>query len=184
MLCDSLQRHSLQIKHGLSETEAWEKAKILGNEWLIRNRLALQKIQIPYEISRWETWLQHPKYQKQADYIEHLYNYDEQFNSLVYQSVHPFAARNAKNHPDFKFILQKSIEYIKEECTVMPLWVEKEINYELYPGKRNPAMEYVYQRCVANTYPNLLNWKVLRFKKTIKPIENALKYTDAEAVGS
>lgn len=60
---DSLHRHNLVVREGLSMAQAHEKANYMGQKWIDDNASYLSEFSIPYKVSRWDEWLT-PEMQK------------------------------------------------------------------------------------------------------------------------
>ena len=63
-----------------------------------------------------------------------------------------------------KILLINSREYLKEECAVMLLWMKHGYHFEVYPGQRNSALDFVYQNIISKTNPKLVRAVAIKFK--------------------
>lgn len=166
MVCDSLQRHTLYIfKNCDDKPDIHTYANQLGDDWLKRNAQAIAQLHIPYKISRWDEWLSHKLYRNQKQVVDELFIYDQEFKSSVQNFTNEFISRCHKRKQigfDFERLYSASLEYAKEECAVMPLWIEEKAAFELYPGNRPKPLNIAYKHFVQDK--NLLVWLKIRFR--------------------
>ena len=157
-VCDTLQRHTLSIHYKSSSDELYTIAKQQGCNWLIRNKSAIELLTIPYKIIRWSEWLHSPLYQSKRVIIDALYESNKNYRSSIIKAVELFLGRYSHREPvlNYEQAFNYSLEYLKEECAVMLLWVDLGINFEIYPSKRNLAMAATYDHLIAPIYKNIL----------------------------
>ena len=91
---DSLQRHTMKILSPLSKEEVYARANLLGDQWLERNAATIEKLKIPYQISRWDYWLNHSAYNGKYNIINELYLNDPTFKENVDITSNFFLDRN------------------------------------------------------------------------------------------
>ncbi|OGT21571.1 MAG: hypothetical protein A3C55_02390 [Gammaproteobacteria bacterium RIFCSPHIGHO2_02_FULL_42_13] len=159
MVCDSLQRHTLEIDQTYDRTTLHEKANKIGEQWLKSNQKYFSIFSIPFEIIRWDTWLTHPQYNTKRSTINNLFNTNIDYQNQLLLASNIFIERyQAINHITLNPVdaLHCSLEYLKEECAVMLLWADKKYNFEIYPSKRNAAFAATYKYLIAPTDLNIL----------------------------
>jgi hypothetical protein len=186
---DTIQRHTLQIfEPQLTKTEAYNKAKIMGNLWLETNRKALDMFSIPIEILRWDFWAQHKFYFEKHALMENTYENDKGYRESLQQSAKEFLERNVEKYSlfeenEYERAFGLCIEYLIEECACMLLWIEKKCHFEVYPSGRNRAMEATYDKFIRTDYPEVLRSVSLRFKKQFrKSCDSKLQLSLPESV--
>ncbi len=169
---DTNYRHTLKISHPQCKN-LYEKAKEIGDHWLERNIKFLDLIKIENTISRWQEWLDHPDYILQREKLDRHYENNAIFREAFESSAEEFVNRFIKHksaHIPLDEAIQASIEYLKEECTIiMPMWAKQSINTIIYPNKMLYAMNAVYQELVIPDYGDSLHWLTLRFKRYTYP---------------
>jgi len=165
---DTVQRHTLKITlPEYDEPSLYEMATNEGDLWIERNQSILNQLTIPCDIIRWERWLLHPKFNIQLDYISNLYNTHLEYKQSIDDTIVEYLTRTQKNGKVFDYDEATAIclEYLKEECASMLLWVEGGYDFEIYPTGRNKAMSATYKYLIEPKYPSLLKSVSLRFKK-------------------
>ncbi|MCX7114295.1 MAG: hypothetical protein NTW08_00020 [Gammaproteobacteria bacterium] len=165
MVCDSLQRHTMEILLPNSKEEIHEYANFLGLQWLERNLYSIKKMAIPVRISRWDEWLHHPNYSKKCTLINEQYLNDNLFKKSVDDTAFLFLSRNAgKLTLEYEDALYLSKAYLLEECAVMLLLAEEGYHFEIYPSERNAAMDYVYKHIISTFNDKLMVAVSIKFK--------------------
>lgn len=174
VVCDSLQRHTLQIKNPYLQPEELYKISLeLGNAWIDRNKEALAQFSIPYNISRWDSWLENPDYKNAKHTIDTLYETNSAYKKAILETAERFYKRskNLKNLLLKKDIfISLSIKYIQEECAVLLLWKKTQSNFILYPGSINDALYIIHHHLIYLKFPELL----IPLRITIKKQKGAL----------
>lgn len=136
-VADTLQRWNILVFEGLSESEARDKSLRLGSEWLDRNKEILNTITIPYEIIRWDSFLEHADYRETKYLFEKLYFESELYRFQVNQDIEIFLERRRKrglseiDRTRFDICLQ---HYISEEMAVDTLIGRNKPTAFIYPG--------------------------------------------------
>lgn len=165
---DSLQRHTMKILSPLSKDEIYVQANLLGDQWLERNLFDIEKLKIPYQISRWDYWINHPVYNNKYNIINELYLNDPLFKVSVDTTANFFLDRNQD-----KIIVEReeafhlSKEYLIEECAGMLLLADDAYHFDVYPNKRNLAIDYVYRKIVSEVNTKLIRAVSIKFKSKI-----------------
>ena len=171
ILCDSLQRHTLQLANHMSTDEAYRQAKMAGLGWLERNKVFFRLFTIPFQIKRWDQYLLHSDYPKQREKVEQFYRENVSFRESFDFTISQFVSRFLRKHTlyDYAVVFNHCMEYIKEECSIMPLWIKERFHFEVYPGKRIPAMLTVHEVFVRPHFPQMLQWIRVNFKQVTCP---------------
>lgn len=143
IMADTLQRFNNPDYFNQEDKISRELAQLQGNEWLLRNKTALDQLD-NVTIKRWDDYLLHPTFQAKRQLIDDLYKNDKKFKQAVHKSVNVFLRRSRNidiyrmNDEAIKnnLTVQKSLEYIKEECAVLLQFfdMEKTSAYMLYPN--------------------------------------------------
>lgn len=167
MVNDTLQKYTLNIGNNHRLDYFYQVALENGNLWIQRNLPALKKMNIPYQIIRWDDWTRDEDYPWAKNKIDDLYLSNDYFRMAVKQTAENFISRFSKIHPEKKIDLSRDFElcvnYILEDCAViLPLWAKKGYKYVLYPNQRTPAMQVAYDFLVPH---HLLHQITLKFKR-------------------
>lgn len=169
MVNDSLQRYSIAAHANKSIAELHNQANILGEQWISRNKKIINKLTIPHQIIRWDFWLNHPLFTDAQEKINFLYLHDCVFKKIIDDTAGNFVKREQKRSIDVGYYyneaFKNSILYLQEECAVMLLWATKDIDFEIYPRRRIPAMGYVYEKFVLPEYGETLLPLSISFKE-------------------
>lgn len=171
LVVDSLYRHSLRVDYpNKTDAELYAMSIEAGDLWLARNQKIYQALPIPYKIVRWNKYLHHPNFQKQLQRVLHLYHTDAQYKNAINDTASEYLKRYHKHHPEKKLhdaqVLPFCIDYLKEGCAGMCLWIEDGYRFEVYPGRRTLATTATYEKLIKPSYPNLLKAIRIRFKKS------------------
>jgi len=130
-VADTLQRHNIMLKQGLSEPQAHEKANHLGEEWLKRNTETLGIFTIPVWINRWDNRLNHPEYKKTQEIFLDLYNKNCLFHQAVNSDASAFIQRQGQTfNPN---IFENSRNYLLEEIAALTLFYRENPCATIYP---------------------------------------------------
>jgi len=163
MVCDTLQRHTIQMLEKCSKQQAYKLAFDNGDQWIKRNQKTYEQLTIPYHIMRWDGWLHATEYKKQRTLTNNLYKTDSSFQDVANETIINFLTR--KNFPNNKNNLAYCLEHILEECSVMPLWTTKNFSFELYPSHRSKPLILAHKFFVEPHFQDLLIWIRINFKK-------------------
>lgn len=173
---DSLQRHTMAL-NSIENADYYYTASVkAGNLWLERNKQYYSRLSIPTEILRWDTWLKHPNYRSQKKKLKALIESDRNYKAAFDISIEKFLEKYTERLTHYKnFNVEKawqlSFDFLIEECTALCLWTELECQFEVYPSRRNQAMDETHKRFVLPNHPDLLHPIGIKFKnaKQIKP---------------
>ena len=170
MVNDSLQRYSISAHTDKSIAELHHQANVLGEQWIARNEEIISKLTTPHQIIRWDSWLHHPLFADAQEKINCLYSHDFVFKKIIDDGAEGFVKRDQKRSADIDYdynnAFNNSVLYLKEECAVMLLWVAEDIDFEIYPRNRIPAMKYVYSKFVLPEYGETLLPLSIRFQES------------------
>ena len=118
-------------------------------EWLSRNNEALALLTTKWSRVRWDALLQQKAFAQYRNFIDKLYNSDEDFQRVCHDNIKGFIDRveaRKEIQTSRELVWKYSLEYLLEECVVMFLWNKDQVcEYELYPTHRSPAMQYVWE---------------------------------------
>ncbi len=158
---DTLQRFTLAMEQTLPPEALFDEAKKFGDEWMERNFSRYSLLNIPHQIIRWNTYLSHPKFEEIKANILALYDRDLACQKAFKLTIDTFMSRYLSRHqgrpPIFlETARQYCFQYLVEESAAMCLWAEKNYDYEVYPSRRNGAMEFIYQRFIVPSQPHVL----------------------------
>jgi len=170
LIDDVVQRHTLKIANmEKSAEELYQKAIDEGKQWFARNRCAYNALTIPFKTITWEKWLNHVNFPKVHKEVNNQYNSNTKFKQAFHDNITEFLTRYKKHNEHLQFDYDTGyalcLDYLKEECACMCLFVEEKCEFEVYPSGRNKAMAVTYEFLIKPKYPNLLKSVALRFKK-------------------
>lgn len=167
---DSIQRHTMKIQNDQEEDILHQLANQAGDNWLTRNSISYESLDIPYKILRWDDWLNHTKYSQSYEQISSYYQNNTEYRNELNKSIVEFLARYVQKPENINFNYEKAfnccIDYLMEECAVMCLWAESAYLYEVYPTGRNRAMITTYEMIIKSAYPGYLKSVSLYFEKS------------------
>jgi len=169
LIDDTLQRHTMALQSGKEGDFFYDQSLREGDFWLERNAVYLSRLSIPHQIIRWDKWLKHPNYEQQKQRINTLLATDLLYKQTFEETIHEFLRRyysrldkNKLIHSEKDFLL--CFNYLIEECTALCLWPELNCHFEVYPSKRNRAMDVTHRYFVLPHYPDLLHSLSIKFK--------------------
>ena len=169
---DSVQRHTMAISNSADADRLYELAVQEGSDWLKRNESGYQQLTIPYNIMRWDDWLNSKPFEESYRRVKQYYSENVHFQHAIQANIESFLSRyfarledtsSSSIDPSRAFSL--CLDYLLEECAVMCLWVEGNYAFEVYPSGRNEAMAATYKHLIEPFHSNLLKPVALRFKK-------------------
>jgi len=169
IVCDSLQRYTIQMIEHCSEERAYKIAMEQGDYWLEKNYNIYNNLSIPYKIMRWDEWLSHSQYKLQKAEIENLYKFQRAFRDAICSTTKKFLIRYTakfKNIVNKELIFHKSAEYMKEECAVTSLWFpEEDLDFQAYPGSQPNELVIAYKYFLKSNVDKILQWLSICFVK-------------------
>lgn len=169
LIDDTLQRHTMALQSAEEADFFYEKSLQEGDLWLARNQQYLNKLTIPYNIIRWDKWLKHPNHETKKNQVNTLLMTDATYLRAFQDTIDEFLRRYYARFQERKPIdLSKDyllcFNYLIEECTALCLWPELNCQFEVYPSKRNLAMNTTHSRFVLPNHPDLLQEISIKFK--------------------
>ncbi len=177
---DTLQRHTIAIDSDKTADELYDLSKQLGDEWLSRNVPMMEEaLQIPYEITRWDDWMNYGKFPEKFEIIKQLYESNEMYKEAVNHTIGEFLTRYKQRNPDLpeSQIINNSRNYLLEECACMLQWFEKEYDYEIYPSQRTQAIGLSFAFAEHEKSLRMLKLAKVRFDKVEPENTNIDKMT-------
>ena len=182
LIDDSLQRHTMALEREEDADFFYDHSIQEGNLWLERNEKYYKNLTILDKIIRWDMWLFHAAYHEQKNKIITLMQNDPDYKYAFDETIEEFLRRyykRAMHKTIFDIERDRKLcrDYLVEECTALCLWIELNCHFEVYPNKRNLAMDETHKRFVQPSFPHLLNGVAIKFKnrKQFKP--QRLNYT-------
>lgn len=176
LIDDSLQRHTMVLDRKESAEEFYQISVEEGDHWLVRNEPYYSQLTNLNKIIRWDAWLKHPNYQAQQKFLQDMIKNDAYYADIFDKTINEFLTRyfaRLLNKSDFDLAraYQLCFDYLLEECTAMCLWPELGCHFEVYPSKRNFAMDETHKRFVLPNNEELLHPVAIKFKnrKQLKP---------------
>lgn len=174
LVCDTLQRYShFMLSSDKTFEEVTEFSRNAGDAWIERNQQYIAKLTIPYEIHRWDEWLNHRDFNEYYEYIKTLYNHDNHYREVIEQTSDLYIKRikhqNIKNNAQ-----DLSIQYIKEELAIFVLsMLSKNCTFFLYPSIVIPIKETFAKLKLEAMSPHY-SFPYLKFRKTELVDKNAV----------
>lgn len=184
LIDDSLQRHTIAINNEKHDADYFYNHSIEeGDAWLKRNSKYVQDLSILENIIRWDKWLKHDNYLEQQKNIKELIANDPEYSGAIEETIKAFLDRYCRrldNKDEFNLIRAHNLcfDYIIEECVALCLWPELGCNFEVYPGKRNLAMDKTHKIFVVPKHPDLLHGVYIKFKNRLQFKPQQLSYDE------
>ncbi len=164
MVCDTLQRHTMKLMD--MSQDFTKQSYQLGTNWIERNQKYFNELAIPFHFVRWNSWLDHNRFKYYDSIVTELSQTSQEFSRSLHKEGMQFYNRIKKRIPNIskKACLQQSKIYLLEECAAMLIYVEEDFHFDIYPSKRNVALEIIYQNLIEPTQPEKLRPIALNFK--------------------
>jgi hypothetical protein len=164
---DALQRYTLAMEMAIPPEDLFDVATQLGDEWVQRNFCRYSLLNMPYEIIRWGSYLIHPDFNLVKEKILTLHSSDldcqKAFSSAIDLFMERYLRKHCRGLPVTNEIVRNyCFEYLLEESVAMCLWAENKYDYDVYPGRRNPAMEFIHSKFIQPVTPNVLTSVVIK----------------------
>ena len=144
-LSDSLYRHNYMMgDESLNEMQAYIRARKNGAEWLDKHTSFLEQLTMPYEVIRWDKWLDHPEFYDTATAYYAYYNSDPVFKEAVDSQVYTFFERKNMSREDVPArSLKHSADFLLEELTCHTIMYRETPAVKIYPGSLPACYKYV-----------------------------------------
>lgn len=169
LVADSLQRYTISILKQNHNLESLRHiANIEGNRWIERTHALCDKVlTIPYEVSRWDYWLQHKDFRRYYEKVCFLYNNDAEYKCVVENTIEMYLSRLQKRGQsrNSRWERELSLNYMLEESAVVNLLIDMKCQFEIYPSLRNEAVTVAYNKIMGPAYKSLLRPISLEIKK-------------------
>jgi len=131
IVSDTLQRHNLALRHGISLEDAHGLALMQGHEWMVRNKAAID-IAPRRVVTVWDEWLSRPDFAATRQEINALYEQNAALREAVVDKARQFSARH---HPQYaESGLDTSIEYVLEELAAFAIMFKETPAADFYAG--------------------------------------------------
>ncbi len=144
-LSDTLHRHNFVLEKGMSYPEAHAHARALGDKWLRENGRTLDKLKMPVEIIRWDTWLEHEQLAENRRKFQVAFDTNLAFRNALMADVQHYFERvhglSLSVVPYYKIKL--SAEYLLEELAAHALYFDKYPCATIYPGRQQASFKLV-----------------------------------------
>lgn len=163
-VADTLQRHNYP---GVTPDNARLDAEASGSRWLKRNAACINTLIPETRILRWDEALQHPHYESFHAHLLQEYQKNSILRAAYKETIQVFIDRFKKRTPDLddEMIFTNSLNYLIEECPMLPLCAFRGYDYVIYPKPMTVAMHTTWEIFVKSCFPDKGNWLSLRFKK-------------------
>lgn len=168
MVCDTLQKYNLMEHH--NEEDAYKLSLQKGDEWLIRSKEQFAKLEIPYNIIRWDDIIQDVTFPAKLRQVEELYRSNPAYCNAFLNTVDSYFLRLMKRGEvlDKEERYKISLKYLIEECAGMLIWADRGYNFEVYPTTRAEVMAATFEFLIKPFYIDTLLPVALRFKRYAK----------------
>ncbi len=141
LVADTLRRHWLSMsEYTAGEEELFSLARMGGDKWLERNAKFIQLLSVPYTITRWNDWIEHPEYNDYYNQVIRLYNDDTEYKDVVHKTIQMFLLRGGRYSSSNDSHRDACLRYILEESAVTCLWIKSEFKFDIYPTGDNEPM--------------------------------------------
>lgn len=171
MLYDTLQRYTMAID-SLNTTEYFHGFALReGDRWLDRNKGCYENDSKFIEVIRWDYWLNHPDFASKKEEVLALMSQDMDYKKSFEITAKKFIDRylnrftDKSSLPNIERAYNLCMEYLIEECSALCLWPEAQVDYEVYPNRRNPAMDATHRCIVLKDNPGKLHSVGIKFKR-------------------
>lgn len=165
-LSDTLNRHNYVMEDGLSYAKAHEKAARAGEAWLDENSVTLSNLQMPFELVRWDHWLDNhaAEVEEYRNAFYHAFQTNDVLKAALTEDVSKYFQRRhglelAAADPDK---VSLSLEYLIEELAVYSAIFKDYPSTALYPGKQLKCFEVLRDGLVSDVPPYIQQSKFIR----------------------
>lgn len=150
-LSDTLHRHNF-IAEGYSPEAAYRECEKLGDAWIRENNHILNKLNVPYKIIRWSTWLDRSEFLRNKIFFERAIVNNRNFRQAIYKDIESFLNRRGRqNIADHLDVIAKGcLDYLIEELAVHAMYFEQHPSISVYPGRQQESFKMVRNGLVKN----------------------------------
>jgi tRNA-dependent cyclodipeptide synthase len=138
-LSDTLHRHNYMNTLNISEEAARKLAIEEGNRWLEENSNVLNKLNLRWEIHRWDHWLKYKEVQTNIKQLEDAFLYSKEFRQAILEDIKSFTSRQQEK-TSFS-ILRAGTKYLIEEMGVLSYYFKSYPCAKIYPGKEQKSLK-------------------------------------------
>jgi hypothetical protein len=170
VIADNLKRHYVALQENLAPKAAEKKAHDYGVQWLTHNKVAIDDIEVPTNINFWKDLKTTKSFQKSLQTTMDEYSNNVIFKTLTDTVSLKFAKKlhDKLIHTHKQITITECIKattaYCLEESSIFTELIALGANLQLYPGKWNKAMEYMYNKY---TTGDPMPWLEYRFRKNL-----------------
>ncbi|WP_053405216.1 tRNA-dependent cyclodipeptide synthase [Persicobacter sp. CCB-QB2] len=136
-IADTSQRHNLMMENR-EESAAYSEALSWGDQWLFDNLRYIEKLSIPYKVTRWDHWRLHPDFPEVLEGYYNLYENNSSFQELAHLDLARFtdAHLDKLNHLLTREELERRcVNYLLEELSVWTIMGRSGKYLKAYPAK-------------------------------------------------
>lgn len=138
IVSDSLQRHNIRYREGISLEDAEPSSLVMGDEWIKDNKEALDLLP-DLTITRWNDWLSHEDYSRYHQEMWNRYETEKSFrrdvNIRIYSLWHKWHNREPEAYPVEKKgqFFDNSLNLLIEELAIFPIMFRQDA-IDIYAG--------------------------------------------------
>lgn len=161
IVCDVLQRHTLQMNNLYSSENIYAASVLAGKEWAARNNKYFQSFKIPCNIFHWEKYLLRQEFPLLRERIIAAYEEDCSFKEAMHDTISEFTSRDARRSDsiDKDMAFKCCFDYLVEETAIIMLMMRQyQYNYIVYPGKMPKVLSVARDKFVVENGLELLKW--------------------------
>lgn len=168
-LSDTLNRHNYMLPYNLSEAAAHAKSVLAGDQWLKDNKRALNALEVPFDIIRWDYWLykHNAEVEKNKEIFSELYaKNDSEINLAINKDLNGFFTRKHNKTIDQlpHETVQKSLNYIIEELAVYSIIFNQYPSTKIYPGNDLNCFTAIRESQIPDIPPGIPNSEFVGLK--------------------
>lgn len=151
------------LRIGLSDTlnrfnesgsDACEKARRAGDSWLAENEPLLARLEIPFELIRWDHWEStYPdRVERNRSHYRSAFDADPAFRAAVLEDIERFSQRRYGRSAD-PSTMRSLRDYLIEEAAVYEEIYRDYPNTTIYPGAQLKFAECLRTGHLSETFP-------------------------------
>ena len=179
---DVSQRYNLAIKEAINKNIRrpadyfYEDAKLMGDDWIERNLPTIQQeLKIPFELVRWEYYLNHSKFSENYDEVKNLYLRNVEYRQAIEDTILDYYNRNQDeviSSGPFDLYQHYCREFLLEECAAVLEWYDNKYEYEAYPSVSGNVIRKTFDLLRPGGGQFVGRRIKINFKKKSNPKEN------------
>lgn len=158
-LCDTAHRYNLMWQDKCSLEEAYARTWESGKEW-VQGFYSLFSPEERAAISlvRWDSWLQHPDFEKKRLFTTRFYEEDSGFREAIKRSVERYLNRCKLKGMIFDFTEAHRLStlLVAEEVAVLLLLSTLAYDFEVFLERRSPGLQYFYDKVIRKEHQQVL----------------------------